>query len=445
MLPALHLGAGRDRAGVESLRLRVRVARFKCCPALTAPSAPRSRYQLCLFCYQRLQNEFNNLCPGCRTPYDSDFEAGLRRRQEKVEREQHEAAAQQQQQQLGAPPGAGGGAHPPAPVSAAKAAGRKRGGQVHAQAHAQQQASSREPERDLHIEEEQAWPSLGSAAATAALPAGAAAGGRRRPLPPVATGRAEAADSASGSGSTSSGTTTATTPQSPADSVVAYRAAPPAAALCVQTLQGQCHVALQSGGLGAEPDAEGAELCASLQEAVRSGTIGIKQATASLASYLRRKHQPGGCCPPQPQLLPTGGALWCCGPQQAGSPFYASSASTDGGAAGATALLALQGRAGPAEHSLPAAPNGEPSLGGWAAATPQAGSPGAEAGSPVRRAGKLPLYARNATGGGGFPGFPAAQAKAADGGAGKAQKRMPPPGFGATAAFHALPRFAQAS
>ena len=30
------------------------------------------RYQLCLFCYDRIKTEFGNLCPGCRTEYSSE-------------------------------------------------------------------------------------------------------------------------------------------------------------------------------------------------------------------------------------------------------------------------------------------------------------------------------------------------------------------------------------
>ncbi len=30
------------------------------------------RYQLCLFCYDRIKTECGNLCPGCRTEYGSE-------------------------------------------------------------------------------------------------------------------------------------------------------------------------------------------------------------------------------------------------------------------------------------------------------------------------------------------------------------------------------------
>ncbi|KAL6768413.1 hypothetical protein ACKKBF_B39055 [Auxenochlorella protothecoides x Auxenochlorella symbiontica] len=35
-------------------------------------------YQLCLFCYERIRNEFNNQCPGCRTPYDPSYQGKVR-------------------------------------------------------------------------------------------------------------------------------------------------------------------------------------------------------------------------------------------------------------------------------------------------------------------------------------------------------------------------------
>lgn len=40
-----------------------------------------------------------------------------------------------------------------------------------------------------------------------------------------------------------------------------------------------------------QPDPEGASLAASLQEAVRAGSLSVKQAAASLASYLRQRQQ----------------------------------------------------------------------------------------------------------------------------------------------------------
>ncbi|KAK2079866.1 hypothetical protein QBZ16_002261 [Prototheca wickerhamii] len=35
-------------------------------------------YQLCLFCYERIRNEFNNLCPGCRGVYDPNYQGKVR-------------------------------------------------------------------------------------------------------------------------------------------------------------------------------------------------------------------------------------------------------------------------------------------------------------------------------------------------------------------------------
>ena len=60
---------------------------------LTPASACCCRYQVCLFCYQRLQNEYNNTCPGCRQQYSDDLE-GVR---------QHIARKQQQQKAEPAP------------------------------------------------------------------------------------------------------------------------------------------------------------------------------------------------------------------------------------------------------------------------------------------------------------------------------------------------------
>ena len=387
-------------------------------PLLRLPA--RCSYQLCLFCYQRLQNEFNNQCPGCRQPYDSDFDAGLRRRQERAEREQAEDRAAE----VSSRP-------PPVPAATVKLAQpRKRG---------QQPQPLPQAEHDLHIEEEQVWPSLGGVSAAMPPGAGAAASGRR-PLPRVATTRVERVEPESSS-TTSSGTTTATTPQSPADSVVAYRAALPTAAqaaAAVEALRGHCHVALQTGGLGAQLDPEGANLCASLQGAVKLGTIGIKQAASTLASYLRRKHQQ--------QLLGAHGSLpYPCPDQGAASPFQA---------AGCGLLsLASPGEALEACQSLAASE--EPSLRRWGSgASAQASASGPAAlegasGSPVRGGGRLPLYARGSGAatagsqpGSGFPGFPAALASPAQDPPltlGSLKGRLAPPGFGTS--FQSLPRF----
>ena len=44
--------------------------------------AAASRYQVCLFCFRRLKEEFSNQCPGCITVYGSDFDPGRRLRNE---------------------------------------------------------------------------------------------------------------------------------------------------------------------------------------------------------------------------------------------------------------------------------------------------------------------------------------------------------------------------
>jgi hypothetical protein len=50
--------------------------RERCRSVLTQPSFPR--YQVCLFCYERIKLELNGLCPSCRTPYGSPQEASPR-------------------------------------------------------------------------------------------------------------------------------------------------------------------------------------------------------------------------------------------------------------------------------------------------------------------------------------------------------------------------------
>ncbi|KAL4458656.1 hypothetical protein ABPG75_013521 [Micractinium tetrahymenae] len=304
-------------------------------------------YQLCLFCYDRLKTEFSNRCPNCRVEYDSDFQAGLRRRQERVAQLQKEAAAAREAaaaaakavpvvatKQHAAPP-------PPPPCAA---------------------RSPRSPRRDLHIEQEQLWPSLGAATAQQQAQQalrqqqlqqqalaqqqqqqqpqqpqqsqppprpGEPAGGRRagsppQLAPPVAPPRlapivaSRSLHPEPEGSSSSSADTAATTPQSPASSVVSFRAAhvqpsllgcgaglaslpglagkPVAGGAVAQpsaAVQGRCAVVLPrcGSGLGIEPDPEGCSLAASLQEAVRAGSLSVKQAAASLASYLRQRQQ----------------------------------------------------------------------------------------------------------------------------------------------------------
>jgi hypothetical protein len=111
-------------------------------------------------------------------------------------------------------------------------------------------------------------------------------------LAPILPQPATVVADAEASSTSSSADTTTTTPQSPVSSVVCFRAAPPAAKPAA-AVQGRCAVLLQRGGsgLGVEPDPEGASLAASLQEAVRAGSLSVKQAAASLASYLRQRQQ----------------------------------------------------------------------------------------------------------------------------------------------------------
>ncbi|KAF6258772.1 RING/Ubox like zinc-binding domain-containing protein [Scenedesmus sp. NREL 46B-D3] len=47
-------------------------------------------YQVCLFCYQRLQNEYNNTCPGCRQQYGNDLDAVRQHIERKHKQQQHE-------------------------------------------------------------------------------------------------------------------------------------------------------------------------------------------------------------------------------------------------------------------------------------------------------------------------------------------------------------------
>eukprot|EP00877_Chromochloris_zofingiensis_P005303 jgi/Chrzof1/14774/Cz09g15200.t1 len=54
------------------------------------PPCSYKRYQVCLFCYERLQKEFNGACPGCRTQYGTEHDAFS---------QQEERSNQQQQQE----------------------------------------------------------------------------------------------------------------------------------------------------------------------------------------------------------------------------------------------------------------------------------------------------------------------------------------------------------
>lgn len=224
------------------------------CADRCPPPPPCCRsYQLCLFCYDRLKTEFSNRCPNCREEYDSDFNAGLRRRQERVAQLQKEEAAAREAARTAAAAaaaerGAGGraaGPPPPPPPRTSNTAAR----------------SPRSPRRDLHIEQEQLWPSLGAAAQAVAqqqhhahaTPVAPRPEARRVASPPqlapILPQPAVGVADAEASSTSSSADTTTTTPQSPVSSVVCFRAAPPAAKPAA-AVQGRCAVLLQRGGSG---------------------------------------------------------------------------------------------------------------------------------------------------------------------------------------------------
>ena len=280
-------------------------------------------YQLCLFCYDRLKTEFSNRCPNCRLQYDCDFQAGLLRRQERAAQLQQDSAAAAAAAAQREPAPAAPAAPRPIHVLVAERPGSKH---VQPPPPPPPPRGVRSPRRDLHIEQEQVWPSLGAAAQPAAphhhhhhqqqhtppqrvQQADAAA--RRLGSPPqLAAILAQRGGSSSssveheGGGGSSSADTCASTPQSPASSVVCFRAATtatsaePALPLNAAStsgkapVQGRCAVVLQrGGGLGVDVDPAGASLAASLQEAVRAGSLSVRQAAASLASYLRQRQQ----------------------------------------------------------------------------------------------------------------------------------------------------------
>lgn len=495
-------------------------------------------YQLCLFCYDRLKTEFSNRCPNCRVEYDSDFQAGLRRRQERVAQLQKEAAAAREAAAAApkAPPAAAvkqHGAPPPPPP--------------------------RSPRRDLHIEQERAWPSLGAAAAQQqaqqaqrqqqlqqaqqaqasmqqqqqpqqAQPPpqpGGPAGGRRADSPPhpaaaaplrlapiVASRSLHAEPEAS---SSSSANTAATTPQSPASSVVCFRAAhlPPSCGSTLATLpgsagkplagsvagqplaavQGRCAVVLPrcGSGLGVESDPEGASLAASLQEAVRAGSLSVKQAAASLASYLRQRQQAAAAAAIATAVAGSASSSPARGdgqPSSAGSPgspltsrsgsltpfsmpanALAAAAAAAAGCSGSGLLGAESSLLAPSDSTQSVATSA--SLSHWASASsslpmpappPLVSAPSWQqqpqqqqlVGSPVRDNDKLPLFMRRGTlrsgaalagggsGGGGSPSSTASHASSAGSGSfpgfpsrsgsptPEPAKRViaPPPGFG---------------
>ncbi|EFN54299.1 hypothetical protein CHLNCDRAFT_135482 [Chlorella variabilis] len=467
----------------------------------------RSSYQLCLFCYDRLKTEFSNRCPNCRVEYDSDFQAGLRRRQERVAQLQREATAQAEAAALAA--------------KAAPAAAGERPGGKHVQPpppppppppRAQQS-----PRRDLRIGQEQLWPSLGAAPQQLPLhtqpqpqphtppaqrqaPEACALGLGSPPqlaalLPQPASSSAEQEASSS-----SSADTAATTPQSPVSSVVCFRAlpppgcaaskpaAPPAAAAPVQ---GRCAVVLQrGGGLGVDSDPEGASLAASLQDAVRAGSLSVKQAAASLASYLRQSQllqaaALGGSASSSPargsHQPSSAGSTGAGGPGITPFTLGACAADCATGLLGGEASLMLPSDSGfsattsaSLSHWAPSAASSlcmPPGLfgGGTAAAAawppqaqPSAAAASPLAASPVRDNGKMPLFLRRgsipvapslgspSSAGGpsspssaaSFPGFPSGSSSPT-----AELKRMmaPPPGFGPTplgsTGIATLPRF----
>jgi hypothetical protein len=450
-------------------------------------------YQLCLFCYDRLKTEFSNRCPNCRVEYDSDFQAGLRRRQERVAQLQREAAAEREAAKAAALAAAERPAdklvHPPPPPPPPRAP-----------------RSPRSPRKDLHIEQEQLWPALGAAQASSHQASPAAHAQQHRPavepagpglgsppplaaiLPQPAHGAAEQEASSS-----SSADTAATTPQSPVCSVVAFRALPPAPAcgsaskLAVAPttgdggpLHGRCSVLLQRGsGLGVEADPEGASLAASLQEAVRAGSLSVKQAAASLASYLRQRQlhaAAGGSASSspgrgsgQPSSVGSSGAVRVTpfSLTVGGLPAYANGGVLPGeaGPAPCDSVLSVATSASlshwASSGTLPM-PSAQPGVlgSGWQQAQ-QAAPPAI--GSPVRDNDRLPLFMRrgslpagpntaapsvgspgsaSGSSAASFPGFPSGSSSPT-----QELKRtlLPPPGFGPTplgsTGIAALPRF----
>lgn len=363
-------------------------------------------------------------------------------------------------------------------ATAAATAERSTGGK-HAQpppppprAAAGAQRSPRSPRRDLHFEQEQLWPSLGAAVAAAAHHSHGHHGGQqqqqqqqqqhalgaRQPpqpgearralplLPPLAPILPSVPTEQEASSSSGSADTAATTPQSPVSSVVAFCAAPPPAKAAVA---GRCAVVLQRGGsgLGAEPDPEGASLAASLQEAVRAGSLSVKQAAASLASYLRQRQAAavaagsassspgsgacqlscGGCCGTaggllgySPFSLPGAVGLAGVGPSLAACDSRVTSVSLSHWASSGTSItssLSLHG-------SQPALALYASGAASWQQQSPLAAEP--TAGSPRRDSDKLPLFMRR----GSLPAVAAVDS--AGGGSGMQEAKhllRPPPGF----------------
>ncbi|KAK9840184.1 hypothetical protein WJX74_004947 [Apatococcus lobatus] len=88
------------------------------CPLCIEPLDPTEKrffpcpcgYQVCLFCFRRLKEEFSNQCPGCRTVYGSDFDPGRRLRNE-VKQDRPSSAAD-----VSAVPLPGTLQRPPSPV-----------------------------------------------------------------------------------------------------------------------------------------------------------------------------------------------------------------------------------------------------------------------------------------------------------------------------------------
>ncbi|KAF8061943.1 Cnot4 [Scenedesmus sp. PABB004] len=68
-------------------------------------------YQVCLFCYQRLQSEYNNTCPGCRQQYSDDLDAVRQHMARKQAAAAAEAAAGRGGGGGGAAAAAAAGAH----------------------------------------------------------------------------------------------------------------------------------------------------------------------------------------------------------------------------------------------------------------------------------------------------------------------------------------------
>jgi hypothetical protein len=94
------------RAGVFQTEMPMRRCLSGCCclsqvsVGNAAESTSRCRYQVCLFCLQKLQQEHGNRCPGCRTLYGTDREEWQRQadaRAQEAQRQQLQNAQKRSQ------------------------------------------------------------------------------------------------------------------------------------------------------------------------------------------------------------------------------------------------------------------------------------------------------------------------------------------------------------